>query len=208
MFDEAFILTLDRKADQVTIHKETHWACTTFLVGDGQLKDKKYDYIDEQVAGRKQAWNYTKSIHAIVNTAIKKNLKTFLLFEDDATIAPRYHDLLDIVVGEFEYGLKYNWDLFYLGSNHVNGINTRVTEHIIKSNYVLDWHAVIINHTAYDIILSVNPSTEHTFDGMVGERMRKGFINAYCASPSLVTQKPGWSHNEGKFIDRSVNHNI
>lgn len=203
MFDEAYILTLDRKTDQVTIDKETGWACQTFLVGSGSLKDKKYDYIDEQVAGRAQAWNYTKSIHALVKKA--QGLSSFLMFEDDATIT-KHWDSFNKVAAELKS--IPNWDLFYLGGNYVNGLNIKVTDHIIKGTYILDWHAVVINHTAYDIILSINPSTEHTFDGMMGEKMKKGFLNAYGAYPSLITQKPGWSHNEGRFIDRSVNHSI
>lgn len=206
MFDEIFILTLDRKIDQVTIHEETGWHCVNFLVGDGRLKDRKYGYIDEVVAGRAQAWNYTKSIHALVRLAKTQNISSFLLFEDDACITKHFHKNFQQVRDEF--AVLPNWDLFYLGGNYMNGVNTKVSPLIIKSNYILDWHSVIINHTAYDTILSINPSTEHTFDGMMGCKMQKGFVNAYGAYPSLITQKSGWSHNENKYVDRSVNHSI
>lgn len=206
MFDEIFILVLDRKIDQVTIHEETGWHCTNFLVGDGRLKDRKYGYIDEVVAGRAQAWNYTKSIHALVRYAQSVNISSFLLFEDDACVTKHFTKNIQQVSEEF--AALDNWDLFYLGSNCMNGINTRITNNIIKSNYILDWHAVIINYTAYDTILSIPPSTEHTFDGLIAERMRKGFLNAYSCWPSLITQKSGWSSNENRFIDRSINHNI
>jgi hypothetical protein len=42
----------------------------------------------------------------------------------------------------------------------------------------------------------------------MGEYQRKGIINALAASPSIITQKDGWSENEGRIVSRRVNHDI
>jgi len=209
LIEKAYCLSLDKKLPHISICMEFgpyNINVEQLWVGDGKLfPHGKYFHIDENVNGRKQAYNYAICIHKIVYLAQKEGFKNFLFLEDDATLTAKFSIIFPKLTQELEdIGIVY--DMLFLGGNHKNGPHTKISNYIIKPTYSLDLHAVIFSHTIYDIILSINPSTQHTFDGMLAEKQRRGLISVYACHPSIITQKPGFSFNENRIVDRSHNH--
>lgn len=211
IFDKIVCLVLDRQLPEVTIHKELAaygWEVEFFVAGDGiTVSPDRYNYIDEKVEGRAQAWNYTKSLHAITTKARDEGWSNFLFCEADSVLTPKFERVWPVALAEIN-ACYLAWDTLHLGSNIRNGINTKISDHIIQSTYTLDLHAVAFNWTMYDIILGIKPSAHATFDGQLADRQKRGMFLSYSIDPSIITQKAGWSHNENRHVDRSINHNL
>jgi hypothetical protein len=215
VFDGIFCLALDERLanKQITIVDELlsfdrEAAVQLLLVGNGNLyPGSAYFHIDVDVPGRKQAYNYGLCLRKILSLARENGCGNFLFLEDDAVFTPRFTTLFPLAVEELrEFDLQ--WDMLFIGGNHVNGVVYGVPgcKYVIRPTYSLDMHAVAFNASAYDRIIGINPSAQHTMDGIIGEAQKKGELKALAFHPSLITQKPGWSKNENRLVDRSVNH--
>ncbi len=204
------VLSLDKRLDNHFIYDDLRTRFTTnpprrYIVGDGEiLPPFDYNHIDIEIEGRKQAYNYTICIHKILKSSYKDCI---WLIEDDAVLTHRFDSHFKLFVEEFE-SLNRSFDVLFVGGNHVNGPCEQISTHIIKPRYSLDLHSVIFHRKAFEKLLSIEPSTCRTFDGVVADMQKNGQLEVYAFHPSLLTQRSGVSGNENEVKDRRVNHFI
>lgn len=209
IFDKIVCLVLDRQLAEVTIHKELAkfgWEVEFFVAGNGiTVSPERYNYIDEKVEGRSQAYNYAKCLQSITKEANDKGLQNFLFCEADCLLKENFTTIFPKAIEEIN-NQNILYDMLFIGGNHVNGRNIKISDHIIKPEYSLDLHCVVFNWTIYDIILNLEPSAYATFDGKLANLQKNKLIDVFAINPSIATQKSGFSYNENRIIDRSVNH--
>jgi len=211
--DRIVCLTVDKRVKESTIrHDLEKWdmKVETFLCGEGELYPKDwYNFIDEKVEGRSQAWNYGRCLLKILSTSLEAGHEQILFLEDDAKINPRYENNFTEVFAYHLHQLSFvkNWDMCYLGGNiQCAGKVVQETPNVLRANYILDMQGMIFKRSAMEEIVKINPSTEATIDGMISEKVRNGVLTALTFSPVLITQYPNFSYNENKFVNRGLNH--
>jgi len=150
----------------------------------------------------------------IIKDAIKNNYKNFLLFEDDVAFIDNFYEKFNAKI-DF---LPDDWDMFYLGGNHIlhcgwgnfqmiTGDKTFVPN---KSNYkTLDYelcktpwtqcaHAVAFNSKFYnDLLNQIQKYPGEAIDNIHFFSQRDGY-NAYAFIPSLAIQRSSFSDIENK----------
>lgn len=213
MLDNIYCITLDKRIQQTSIDidlEKIGYKVNLYKVGDGvTMPPSWYDYVDEKVEGRAQAWNYGKVLLNLFSIAKSKGFEDILILEDDAIVNDRYKDNFKFALEETMKQLRSieNWDCLYLGGNIQEATELeRPTQNIYKPNYLLDMQAVLWNKRAYNKILSINPSREATIDGIIAELIRNKKLNAYCVLPVLITQQDNFSYNENRNVSRKQNH--
>ncbi len=208
-FDSIVCHTLDLRYHQVTIDKELAplgGELKMFVVGDGRkLPEGMYNRVDVDKWPRRQAYNYAAGLIQILKQERERGTKRLLYLEDDAVLSPRFQEVFVKAWAELD-ALRHGWDLLYLGGNHGNDTITRLSRHIIRPTYSLDLHGVAMSERAFEVISAIEPSAEHTIDGVIAERQRKGELRVLAITPSIILQKVGWSYNENRNVNRSENH--
>jgi len=211
--DKIYIINLDKriKSPQNNILNllSIYAPIKQYNCGDGILFPKEwYDYIDINTDGRKQAYNYAQCMINIIQDAKNSNYESILILEDDAKINPRYentfHEVFDDTLKQLEI---FDYDVCYLGGNVQDAsFILKLTDNLCAPNHLLDMQACIWNKSSFDKILEMKPSTTHTIDGLIGEKIRNRTLHAICRLPVLITQEANFSYNENKEVDRSQNH--
>lgn len=208
-FDRVVCMTYDRRlaAGDVTIHQELSrygGKVDMFLMGDGYLFPAyNYGHFDVDAAPRRQAFNYGSAMLKVLRMAKTDGVHRLLYLEDDAGLTPKFEYVWPKAWAElWQHTQTLNWDLLFLGGNHVNGPVERLTNHLIRPSYTLDFHAVCFSHRAFDKLLDINPSAECTIDGVIAERQKKGLLKVLAVDPTIIIQKPGWSYNENRLDNK------
>lgn len=216
-FDHALCLTHDRRlrqyqqeGTQTIVHQLSGRGIVVerFLAGDGSLPGMTYDWIDQDRPPRSQAFNYASCLLTCLRRMEEAGWRRLLYLEDDALLTPHFDLLFPEVCQEIEALERTpgGFDLYYLGGNHGNGYCLQVGDFTIRTSYTLDLHAVIIHRQALPQLLAIEPSSHHTIDGVIAERQRTGRLRVFAAHPCLITQRSGWSFNEGRHDDKSDRH--
>jgi GR25 family glycosyltransferase involved in LPS biosynthesis len=150
----------------------------------------------------------------IINDAINKKYKSFLLLEDDVMFIDGFYDKFEKKINS----LPDDWDLLYLGGNNLfhMGKHIMITGDknfvITKDNYkMLDYelckttwtqcaHAVAINSRFYQTLLNKLNENQTTPGDLTLARLQAG-CNAYTFLPSLVLQRPSFSDINFQFVN-------
>jgi len=217
-FDQAICMTLDdnliNSKGNLIFNELPEWKIKKFIVS-GKHK-QLFGYVDHEdvfVSNdpkfRHQAYNYYLCIQKIIQQAKEDGLDNIVFFEDDAVLCPTFNNIFPLAIEELCSRPEwYSWDLLFLGGNHNLFGYSKITPHIIRPNYSLDYHAVVFNWKIFDLVLSLQPSGYATFDGKMADMQRKGLLTAYALNPTVITQRAGFSTNENRWVDRSINHNL
>lgn len=128
-----------------------------------------------------------------------KNLKNALILEDDI----QFSDDLNEKLPEIMKQLPSDWDMLYLGGNHIGnnpwsiGTLSRVKKNIFRVTHCLTLHAYAIRENIYDKIIESLHGT--TADEAIAKIQNE--INCYIVRPHIAWQRASYSDNRGFFID-------
>lgn len=152
----------------------------------------------------------------LIEEAILNKYDNILIFEDDVMFVDNFNEIFN---KRMEF-LPEDWDLLYIGGNHilhVNGFdlitgdkNFKVTKENYKTlNYELSkspctytTHAIAINSRFYNRTLNklkefpTSPGTDNLY-----YQLQMEGCNAYTFLPSLVKQKAGFSDVDDQYVD-------
>jgi len=151
----------------------------------------------------------------LIKEAVKYKYNNILIFEDDVIFVNNFNEIFNEKI-KF---LPEDWDLLYVGGNHilyVNGFdlitgdkNFKVTKENYKTlNYELSrspctycTHAIAISSRIYDRMLNkIKQSPTSPIDNIYYQAQMEG-CNAYTFLPSLALQRAGYSDIENQYID-------
>ncbi len=210
-FDRIVCLCYEKRYDQCTVKEELRkygGSVKLFLAGKGELvEDLAYDYIDEDApVARLQAYNYAACVRKIIMDAKRDGISRLLFLEDDAEVTPQFEEVFQQAITQL-MGNNVNWDVLFLGANHTNGAFIKVSRNVIQPRYSLDLHAVAFKDTIFDAIIQETADCQSlTLDGKIADLQKNNRFKFYAIHPSIVVQKPGWSFNENRFIDKAKNY--
>ena len=185
-FEAIYCLNLDRRPDR--------WAAA--LRRSFRLKIasrvERFSAIstpDNHHVGCARSWR------VMIATARHRGLRNFLGLEDDAVFLDDTREVLRKGLAELA-GLP--WDLLYLGGAAWEP-PVEIPGHAVLQSprYMTCTHAVAINHTAYDRLLTDIPEADGirewitkyaAIDQYLAQRVDTGYYRAYVLNPRVATQ--------------------
>lgn len=133
-----------------------------------------------------------KSHSDVINKAHNDGVKSLLVFEDDSNFVDNFIEKCEQAWRE----VPDDWDLFY-GGLWLHS-SQKFSDHLVKPTNSWSAHCYGINGKALP----------HVFRQIQGKRFidielstLNTRLNAYCAKPALVYQRPSYSDLERKFRD-------
>lgn len=214
-FTKLFVINLDRRRDRynkvVTEFKKINARVDRISGIDGKVlpNSKKLTPRDGACLG------LTTTHYNIIKEAKSKGYENILTFEDDVTFVNDFNRIFNEKI-EF---LPDDWDLLYLGGNHILGIDGfnlitgdkdfKVNKENYKTlNYELSttpntWcaHAVAINSKFYDQVLTQIEKSPVDCIDVAFYHLQQGGCNTYTFLPSLATQGASFSDIENANVD-------
>lgn len=214
-FSKLYVINLDKRPDR-------YQQC--------QLEFKKIDATVERISGidgktvtnlnglnmrQKACYGLTATHLKILENAISNKYKNILIFEDDVTFIENFNEKFNEKIPF----LPDDWDLLYLGGNHILYVkgfklitgdkNFQITKENYKTlNYELcktpcTWcaHAVAINSKFYNKVIDrIKLNPVDCIDVALYHLQQEG-CNTYTFLPSLATQRASFSDIEGNRVD-------
>jgi len=134
----------------------------------------------------------------IIETAIKENLNSILILEDDI----EFTDELNNISEYFKY-LPDDWDMIYFGGNHNSHMGITkpkiINEKICKLHHTYSTHCVGINKKAFNKILERIKKFDNALDVIYVDLQKS--LNVYSFYPVIATQRVSYSDIENKITD-------
>jgi hypothetical protein len=208
--DEAYYINLDHREDKKEI-LENH---LSDLGIKEYVKRRKAFYPPDLGYPKLENGNYDPfsygrcCLHShveLIKEAKERQSSNILLFEDDVKFyTDGGYNPLEVIQNAINQLRKItNWEIFYLGTNPGTSQTefNLVDENLIKVVEAIGTHAVLINHTIFDRIIS-EYETQDTFDIYLTTRYKE----KYLAYPMAAIQRCGvnndigW-HNYGGLCD-------
>lgn len=207
MFSHAVVMTLDKRVvagelgNAADLLRKGGLPVLELLVGDKhRIPGREYWWEDQEASPRKQAFNYTSAFLKAVRSWRDTNAGPVLYLEDDAEFVTSWLDVLPKALRELQ---AHEYDMFYLGGNYTCGPVEKISEHLLRSRYALDLHAVVFHPRCYEKLLRITPSAHHTIDGLIGDMQQCGELVALGVHPSICYQKPQFSWNENRYDNKT-----
>jgi GR25 family glycosyltransferase involved in LPS biosynthesis len=129
------------------------------------------------------------TVEKIFRDAVAANLKSVLIFEDDAMFVDSCgnpNDTMEQVVKQ----LPPTWQILYLGAQCTNGFKAKPTNNLLLLDMAFATHAWAVSLDGMKEILAAG--LEAPIDNCVVKTVQpKG--NTYITYPLLCTQRPGYS---------------
>lgn len=207
-FDKVVVLNVDKRiCEQERLNKDVKslgGSPVYFIVGDGKVNNQTYDRINIEPSQEwmngpfkrlRNSYNAFLSYQDIIKDAKEKNLNNICLLEDDVEFRCNAEVLMSINLNI----LHDKWDLLYLGANHTWAKTKKVAPNLLQIDGSVCWHAIALNKTVFDEILSWKP--DRPIDDKAKELHKK--YRCYAIWPSIAVQRPGFSNVEGRFVDYS-----
>jgi len=152
----------------------------------------------------------------LIENAISKQYDNILFLEDDVLFIDNFNKIFN---EKIEY-LPKDWDILYLGGNHIlqsgkftlitGDKNFNVTQNnyktlnneLCKTTITYTTHAIAINSKFYhNVIDLINQNNELPIDNIYVKSQQDGTCNAYTFLPSIVLQRAGYSDIENQYVD-------
>ena len=214
-FSKLYVINLDRRRDRydkvVTEFKKINANVERVSGIDGRTLPNAEKLNIKQRA----CFGLTSTHYKIIKEAQLKGFENILIFEDDVMFVD---DLNQKFNEKIEF-LPEDWDLLYLGGNHILGNDGfelitgdkdfKVTKENYKSlNYELSrtpntWcaHAIAINSKFYDKVLSQIEKDPLDCIDVAFYHLQQGGCNTYTFLPSLAVQGASFSDIEHINVD-------
>lgn len=194
-FDKIYCVNLNRRPDRWDeVQKEFE------RVGLSGIE--RYEAID----GATYDWSNVKShllagelglieTHInIIKEAIDKKYESILIFEDDVYFIDEFSK-----INEYMEALPSDWDILYLGGNHVYGRPPEhVNDKILRLNKTYTTHAIAIKSTLFETILAMTEKRGKQIDVYYADL--HGVYNAYGFSPNLALQRTDFSDIQNRVV--------
>lgn len=195
-FSAIFLINLDRRPERLIA------ACNE-LAAHGITDLLRYPAIDGKeikYKGRLNAGQIgcTLSHLGIIKYAKEQGMESIFIFEDDVTIADDFNAVMTSALAE----LPEHWDMIYAGGNNLKGTQP-YSDHLVRLTGTLTTHAYAVHSRFYDTIIN---TIEANFNEVIDVFyfLLHPTCQAFCTSPKIAFQKPGFSDLEGREVDYSV----
>lgn len=130
----------------------------------------------------------------LIEKAKREDSKQLLIFEDDIEFTPLFSKFLPIIAN---YLRERDWELFYLGANHLPLQKNFVPmeENLLNVFGALAAHAYLVHHTAYDRIIDEIKRSRYgqPVDVIYVEKIQNRG-KSFAIRPNLVFQRSGFSY--------------
>lgn len=137
----------------------------------------------------------------LIKEAYVNNYESVLIFEDDVVFTDEMKNLK-----EYMALLPSDWDMLYLGGNHVYGPPPEIiNEKVLKLNTTYTTHCIAIKNTLFEPILGITKKREKPIDVYYAD-LQKVF-NIYGFSPNLAIQTDEFSDIQNRYVNYSVYFN-
>jgi GR25 family glycosyltransferase involved in LPS biosynthesis len=160
-----------------------------------QLNGIEYTIIDG-VIDSKPLLGIAQAHLNCIKHAKANNWSEVLIMEDDVVLRPNFEDHLNHCL----YNLPTDWEVL------LGGVYNKKS--LIKHNDFWDkigefrgLHFYIVNQSAYDKILSYDPSEMQHIDAWINRHGKR--LNCYVTKKFVATQKAGYSDNVKATVDYS-----
>jgi GR25 family glycosyltransferase involved in LPS biosynthesis len=190
-FEQAFCINLDNRKDR--------WKAS-------EKQFKKIGLDVERVSGvngfeeppssiRPGEVGCLKSHLKVFELAKERNLKSFLMLEDDVEFSDNFHERFNII----EPQLK-SYEMLYFGSNPHSGERHEVSPNLNRITYTFAAHCVIFKDTCFDdIIQQLNGPMLAPVDVVYGRQ--QVVHTAYSIKPALAWQRKDFSDINQEVVD-------
>lgn len=190
-FDTAFCINLDKRSDK--------W--------DGAVKQfEKINLEVERISGidgfleppsniRPGEVGCLKSHLKVFEIAKERNLKSFLMLEDDVEFSDNFHERFNLIESQIPH-----YEMLYFGSNPHSGQRIEFSPNLNRITYTFAAHCVIFKSDCFDDIISQlrGPMTIPV-DVVYGQQ--QVVHPAYSIKPSLAWQRKEFSDINQEVVD-------
>jgi GR25 family glycosyltransferase involved in LPS biosynthesis len=212
-FKKVYVINLDRRPDR--------WQQCQIEFNKIGVKVERIPAIDANnipgsLSYRDKTYVAVTSVHSkLMNDAITNNDDSILIFEDDVKFVNNFNEIFN----ERIKSLPEDWDLLFIGGNHilhVNGFdlitgdkNFKVTKENYRTlNYELSkspctytTHAMAISSRFYDKVIDrMKKFPSIPTDNLYVQLQSEG-CKAYTFLPSLAKQRASFSDIENTYVD-------
>ena len=196
IFKHKFVINLDRRKDrreQYEAEFEKHGIKNVERISavDGNL-------IDIVSPINKGEIGVMRSHKNIYKYCLENNIDQCLIFEDDVQFFP------DVKNFKSWYAeVPEDWQIIYLGGNHLCSPLQQVSERVYKTVYSLTTHAYAIKKDMMQFVLNISNEEQHPIDVYLGNATRH--FPSYAFVPVLAVQRDSFSdiqqqQNDYKFL--------
>ena len=192
-FDKIFCVNLDRRPDK--------WALSELEFKKYGIDVERFSAVDGNTLTQPPGgckinaaeMGCSLSHIAILKRMISEGWQRILIVEDDVEFAENVNTLFP----EYVKQVPPNWDMLYLGGNHIGAISN-ITLNVAKMSktYSTSHYGITANMTKHVIgeIEKIDAQIDVTYTKF---RTR----NCYVFTPVLAWQKAGFSDIQGAFMD-------
>lgn len=190
IFDCIVLINLDRRPDRLEEFEEQ--AKSIGLVYERHSAFDAQGVVDNRGRQMRGIEACTKSHYDVLTKAMNDGVQRLFVFEDDANFVDNFNEEFAKTWAE----MPEDWDLFYGGLWLHNFI--KYAERLVKPTFSYSAHAWGIDRKAMETVHR-NLTGKSVIDlelSIMNERM-----NAYCAKPALIYQRPGYSDLDQEYRD-------
>lgn len=134
-----------------------------------------------------------KSHLELIRLARAGEMEHILIFEDDLEVDDAFQAHCSII---YDFLNQYDWELFYLGGNHLLRKNYKVLgPHYLQVRSTFTTHAYAVHHSAYELLIHQLENSDYSMpvDAIYANRIQKRG-KSYAIRPNLVYQRAGMSY--------------
>lgn len=190
-FDQAFCINLDKRQDR--------WRESKKQFSKIGLEVERVSAIDgfneppENI--RPGEVGCLKSHLKVFQIAKKRNLKSFLMLEDDVEFIDSFHKKFNIIESQIK-----DYEMLYFGSNPHSGQRHEVSPNLNRIMYTYAAHCIIFKEPCFDdIINELSGPMLSPVDVVYG---RQQIIHtAYSIKPALAWQRKDFSDINQEIVD-------
>jgi GR25 family glycosyltransferase involved in LPS biosynthesis len=190
IFDRIVVINLDRRPDRLAEFDEQ--AKSVGLTYERHSAFDAEGIVDNRGRPMRGITACTKSHYEVLDQALNDGVKRLFVFEDDANFVEDYNEKFEKTWAE----VPENWDIFY-GGLWLHAFSKH-SERLVRPSYSYSAHAYGIDRKAMETVHR-HLQGKQIIDlelSVVNSRLQ-----AFCAKPALVYQRPSYSDLDKKFRD-------
>jgi glycosyl transferase family 25 len=131
----------------------------------------------------------------LIKDAIKNNYSSILIFEDDVYFTDEINK-----IEEYMSQLPDNWDMLYLGGNHIYGPPPpKVNDKILKLVKTYTTHAIAIKSNLFETIIAMTEGRKKQIDVYYADLQT--VYNVYGFTPNMALQTEDFSDIQNRHVN-------